>query len=74
MVDVGEDADGLVGPPYQTGAEKGRDEDDAVVELQIGASHVELIAIPVDVEKGRGEFVQDEDWRVVVHKRPLAVY
>lgn len=74
MVDVGEDADGLIRSPYQAGAEKGRDEDDSVVELQVGASHVELIAIPVDVEKRRGEFVQDENWRVVVHKRPLAVY
>lgn len=52
-------------------AEEGGYQCDAVVELRGGACHANLVEEPVEVEKGRGELVEDEDWSIVVHERPL---
>lgn len=73
LVDIGEDADGLVGAEDEAGAEEGDEEDDAVVELDFGAREVELVAEPVDVEEGGGELVEDEDGGVGVDEGALGV-
>jgi len=41
----------LVGSPDQTAAEKGGEQGDAIVELNLAARHVELIAKPVDIKE-----------------------
>lgn len=70
-VDIVEDVEGLVAAPAEAGAEEGAEQDEAVVELDLGAGHVELVAEPVDVEKGRGELVEDEGRSVVVDEGTL---
>ena len=71
---VVENADRLIGAPAQTAAEEGTEQHDAVVELDFGTGHVELVAEPVDVEKGRRELVKDEGWGVKVDKGSLGGY
>ena len=68
---VGEDDHGHVAAPYEAAAEEGGDETDAVDELRERAGHAELVEEPVEVEKGRGEFVQEDAGAVVVYKRSL---
>jgi hypothetical protein len=55
----------------EAGAGKGDEQDDAVEQLKGTAGELELIAEPVDVEKGGGEFVEDEAGRIVVDKGSL---
>lgn len=54
---VVKNTDGLVAAPDEAAGEEGEEEDDAVVELQFRARHVEFVAEPVDVEERRGELV-----------------
>jgi hypothetical protein len=56
----------LVGTPDQAAEEEGDEQGDAVVQLGLGARHVELVEEPVDVEEGSGELVEDEDGGVEV--------
>ena len=56
----------LIGSPDQATCAKGSDERDAVDELCGGAGFAEFIEPPVDVEKGGGEFVEDEVEAIVV--------
>ena len=69
--DVLINADGLVGAPDEAAGEKGREQDEPVVELDAGAGQVELVAKPVDVEEGGGELVEDEGGSVEVDKGTL---
>ncbi len=69
--DVLVDADGLVGSPDETAAEEGGEEEDAVVPLGKGAGHAEFVKEPVEIEEGRGEFVEDECWAVEVYEGAL---
>ena len=69
--DVSEDADRLICTPYKSGTEKRCEERDAIVPLQLSSRHVEFVTEPVNVEKGRGEFVEDEHWAVIVYEGPL---
>lgn len=64
-------ARGLISAPDETAAEEGREEHDAVVELGTGASHVELVEEPVEVQERRRELIEDEGAAVVVDERPL---
>lgn len=71
MPDVPEDEERLVGSVDEAAEEEGRDEDDAVVELEGGASFSELVEEPVDVEEGRREFPEDEVGCIEVDKGAL---
>lgn len=64
-------ADGLVGPPEETAAEEGEEEENAVVPLGEGAGHAEFVEEPVEIEEGGGEFVEDECWAVEVYEGAL---
>ncbi len=63
---VGVDDGRLPGAPDEAAGEEGHEQGDAVVELGLGAGHVELVEEPVDVEEGGGELVEDEDGGVVI--------
>lgn len=65
------DNSGLPGAPDQAAAEEGDEEGDAVVQLDAGARHVELVAEPVDVEEGGRELVEDEGRGVEVEEGSL---
>ena len=65
------DANGLVGSPEETAAEKRDEEQDAIVPLRKRAGHTELVEEPVEIEEGGREFVQDECWAVEIYKGPL---
>ena len=69
--DVLVDADGLVGTPDEAAGEEGEEEEDAVVELGAGAGHVNFVEEPVEVEKGGGEFVEDESRPVEIDEWSL---
>lgn len=69
--DVLVDADGLVGPPEETAAEEGEEEENAIIPLGEGAGHAEFVEEPVEVEEGGGEFVEDECWAVEVYEGAL---
>lgn len=71
--DIEEDAQGGVGAPDEAAAEEGREEDDAIGELEIGAGEGELVEEPVDVEEGRRELVEDECGRVEVEEGSLQI-
>ena len=71
--DVSVDADGLVAAPYETAAEEGREEDEAVPPLLARAGHVELIEEPVEIQEGGGELVEDECRAVEVDEWSLCV-
>lgn len=47
--DVLVDAHGLIGAPDEAAAEECEEEDNAIIELGLGASHVELVEEPVEV-------------------------
>lgn len=72
--DVLGDADALIGAPEEATAEEGGEEEETVVPLRAGASHVEFVEEPVEVEKGGGELVEDEGWAVEVYEGPLVEY
>jgi hypothetical protein len=63
----------LIGPPDEAAAEECHKQTDSIVELDFGASEIQLVAEPVDVQEGGGEFVEDEDRAVVVEERALVV-
>ena len=71
--DVLVDADGLVGAPDEAAGEEGDGQEDAVVELRLGARPAEFVEEPVEVEKGRRELVEDEGGAVEVDEGPLCV-
>jgi len=68
---VAEDVVGAVKAPHDAAAEKGAGQDGAVDGLVDGAGEVELVAEPVDVEEGRGELIEQEDWAVEVEEGSL---
>lgn len=65
------DHGGLPGAPDKAAAKEGDEEGNAVVELQTGARHVELVAEPVDVEEGSRELVKNERRGVEVEEGSL---
>jgi hypothetical protein len=69
---VGEDADGVVCSPAETAREKGKEQGDAVYELQRGTGHIEFVAEPVDIKERGGEFVEDEGRCVEVYEWALS--
>lgn len=68
---VSVDTDGLVGAPDEAAAEKGGEEEDAVVPLGPRPGHVEFVEEPVEVEEGGGELVEDKCGAVEVDEWPL---
>lgn len=68
---VASNEDRLVCTPYKAAAEKGKYEDEAIIQLSSRSSHAHLIEEPVDVEKGRGQLPKDEVATIVVDKRAL---
>lgn len=71
MPDVLVYSEGLISAPEQPARKEHGEEYHAVVPLEFGPSHVKLVAEPVDVQKWRGEFIEDKHWTVVIAKRPL---
>jgi len=69
--DVYENSYGLVGAPNKAAGEEGEEEHDAIVELDFGASKVELVAKPMNIEEGGGELVEDEGRAVEVQEGSL---
>lgn len=69
--DVCENSYGLVGAPNKAAGEEGEEEHDAIVELDFGASKVELVAKPMDIKEGGGELVEDEGWAIEVYEGSL---
>jgi hypothetical protein len=70
-VDVVENQIAAVVAPKDATAEEGRGEKCAVDSLVDGASEVELITEPVDVQERARELVEKEHWRIVVKERTL---
>lgn len=71
LVDVLEDVDGGDVAPDDAAGEEGEGQEGAVDGLVDAAGELELVAEPVDVEKGRGELVEEEDWCVEVDEGSL---
>nr|POE99357.1 hypothetical protein CFP56_52750 [Quercus suber] len=65
-VDVVEDIEGAVQAPANATAEERGGQECAVDGLVDGAREVELVAEPMDVEKGRRELVEKEYWGIEV--------
>ena len=71
LPDVAEDVESSVSAPDQARKEKRQYEYYAIVKLCIRASHVQLVEEPVEIEKRRREFKEDEDGSVVVDEWSL---
>ena len=71
MKDVCEKSYGLVGAPNKAAGEEGEEEHDSIVELDFGASKVDLVAKPMNIKEGGGELVEDEGWAIEVYEGSL---
>lgn len=70
-VHVEEDVVAVVKTPDDPAAEESAGKECTVDGLVDGASEVELVAEPMDVEEGTAKLVKQEDRTVVVNKRSL---
>ena len=63
--------DGLVCAPKEAAGKERGEKQDAVIPLHAGAGEMQLVEEPVNIEKGRGELVENESRSVKIHEGAL---